>query len=157
MEEAYLFTELESSYSAYRVARHQHTPEIEQELGAAAGTEVRVTFTPHLAPMSRGLLATCYAPARAGTDGIRAALATAYKEEHFVHLLPEGRQPSTKQVSGTNHALIGVEVDARTGTAILTCAIDNLGKGAAGQAVQNANLMLGLDEAEGLRGTAVFP
>jgi N-acetyl-gamma-glutamyl-phosphate reductase len=155
--EDYLFAELDASYSAYRVGRHQHTPEIEQELSASAGTDVSVTFTPHLVPMARGLLATCYARMSTDVDAVRNALATAYKEEPFVHVLPAGRQPTTKQVSGSNHVLIAVEADARTRTAVVTCAIDNLGKGAAGQAVQNANLMLGLDETEGLSATGVFP
>jgi N-acetyl-gamma-glutamyl-phosphate reductase len=90
-------------------------------------------------------------------EAVRNALEIAYKEEPFVHVLPAGTQPATKQVSGSNHALIAVEADARTRTAVVTCAIDNLGKGAAGQAVQNANLMLGLDEKEGLGSTGVFP
>jgi N-acetyl-gamma-glutamyl-phosphate reductase len=139
------------------VGRHQHTPEIEQELSTAAGEPLTVTFTPHLAPMARGLLATCYARMSSDVENVRSALATAYKEEPFVHVLPEGNQPTTKQVSGSNNVLVAVEADARTRTAIVTCAIDNLGKGAAGQAVQNANVMLGLGETEGLRATAVFP
>jgi len=155
--EEYLFSELDGSYAAYRVGRHQHTPEIEQELGAAAGRDVALTFTPHLVPMARGLLTTCYARMSSDVDAVRNALEIAYKEEPFVHVLPAGTQPATKQVSGSNHALIAVEADARTRTAVVTCAIDNLGKGAAGQAVQNANLMLGLDEREGLGSTGVFP
>jgi N-acetyl-gamma-glutamyl-phosphate reductase len=157
VEPGYLFSELDASYAAYRVGGHQHTPEIEQELSTAAGAEMQVTFTPHLVPMARGLLATCYARMSSGVDDVRAALEIAYKEEPFVHVLPAGTQPSTKQVSGSNHALVAVEADERTRTAIITCAIDNLGKGAAGQAIQNANLMLGLDETEGLGATGVFP
>jgi N-acetyl-gamma-glutamyl-phosphate reductase len=153
----YLFSELDASYSAYRVGQHQHTPEIEQELAPAAGTDVLVTFTPHLAPMARGLLTTCYARLAADVDAVRSALSIAYKEEPFVHVLPAGHQPATKQVSGSNHVLIGVESDPRTKTAIVTCAIDNLGKGAAGQAVQNANLMLDLDETDGLQAMGLFP
>lgn len=153
----YLFSELDGSYKAYGVGRHRHTPEIEQELSAAAGSDVLVTFTPHLAPMARGLLVTCYARTTGDGGGVWDALATAYKGEPFVHVLPEGMQPATKQVSGSNHALIGVDVDARTGTVVVTCAIDNLGKGAAGQAVQNANLMCGLDETAGLTGAGVYP
>ncbi|MGH2759358.1 MAG: N-acetyl-gamma-glutamyl-phosphate reductase [Actinomycetota bacterium] len=155
--EDYLFSELDASYAAYRVGCHQHTPEIEQELSSSAGTDISVTFVPHLVPMARGLLATCYARMNADVDAVRNALATAYKEEPFVHVLPAGRQPATKQVSGSNHVLIAVEADERTATAVITCAIDNLGKGAAGQAVQNANLMLGLDERAGLAATGVFP
>ncbi len=157
VSEEYLFAELDASYSAYRVGRHQHTPEIEQELSTSTGAEVLVTFTPHLVPMARGLLTTCYARMSNDVDSVRNALATAYKEEPFVHVLPGGRQPTTKQVSGSNHVLIAVEADARTRTAVITCAIDNLGKGAAGQAIQNANLMLGLEETEGLSATGVYP
>jgi N-acetyl-gamma-glutamyl-phosphate reductase len=149
VDAAYLFSELDASYSAYGVGRHRHTPEIEQELG------LRVTFTPHLAPMARGLLATCYAHTTAPEADLRAAVSDAYSKSAFVHVL-EG-QPATKQVAGTNNALIGVAVDARTDTAVVTCAIDNLGKGAAGQAVQNANLMLGLDETAGLEAMGVYP
>jgi N-acetyl-gamma-glutamyl-phosphate reductase len=152
VEAAYLYTELEASFGAYRVGRHQHTPEIEQELGG-----LRVTFTPHLAPMTRGLLATCYANATAPADAIRDSLDRAYKGEPFVDVLGPGAQPQTKHVSGTNRAIVAADVDERTETVIVTCAIDNLGKGAAGQAVQNANLMLGLDETAGLGALAVFP
>lgn len=157
VDAAYLFSELDSSYAAYRVGNHQHTPEIEQELSKAAGERVLVTFTPHLVPMARGLLTTCYARLIADIDEIRGALEIAYKDEPFVHVLRAGLQPSTKQVSGSNHALVAVEADARTHMAVITCAIDNLGKGAAGQAIQNANVMLGLDETAGLTGTGVFP
>jgi N-acetyl-gamma-glutamyl-phosphate reductase len=93
----------------------------------------------------------------AGLDDVRSALDVAYKDEPFVHVLGDGVQPATKSVSGSNHALIGVAADERTGTAIITCAIDNVGKGAAGQAVQCANLMLGIEETGGLEGSAVFP
>lgn len=157
VDAAYLFPELDASYSAYRVGRHQHTPEIEQELGAASGADLLVTFTPHLVPMSRGLLTTCYARVRSDVEAVRHAVEIAYKEETFVHVLGSGAQPSTKQVSGTNHAFIAVEGDPRTRTAIITCAIDNLGKGAAGQAIQNANLMCGIEETAGLGSAAVFP
>ena len=152
VDAAYLYTELEGSFGAYRVGRHQHTPEISQELGVDA-----ITFTAHLAPMTRGLLATCYARAIAPADAIRQSLERAYKGAPFVTVLPSGKQPQTKFVSGTNRAIVGVETDERTNTAIVTCAIDNLGKGAAGQALQNANLMLGLDESAGLTGLGVFP
>jgi N-acetyl-gamma-glutamyl-phosphate reductase len=153
----YLFTELDASFKAYGVGNHRHTPEIEQELSKAAGADVLVTFTPHLAPMARGQLVTCYAKMTAGLDDVREVLRTAYKGEAFVHVLEDGVQPATKHVSGSNHALIGVGADERTGTAIVTCAVDNLGKGAAGQAIQNANLMLGLDETAGLSALGVFP
>jgi N-acetyl-gamma-glutamyl-phosphate reductase len=152
VDASYLYTELEGSFGAYRVGRHQHTPEISQELGVDS-----LLFTPHLAPMTRGLLATCFAHAAASGEVIRESLERAYKGEPFVTVLPSGKQPQTKFVSGTNRAVIGVETDVRTNTAIVTCAIDNLGKGAAGQAVQNANLMLGLDETAGLTGLGIFP
>jgi N-acetyl-gamma-glutamyl-phosphate reductase len=154
---AYGFSELDSSYKAYAVGTHRHTPEIEQELSLAASTDVAVTFTPHLAPMARGLLATCYAKLQTSAAQARAVLDSAYKAEPFVHVLGEGAQPATKHVSGTNNALIGVGCDERTQTLVVTCAIDNMGKGAAGQAVQNANLMLGLDETTGLGSIGLFP
>jgi len=150
--ERYLFSEIEASYSAYGVGKHRHVPEIEQELGGVA-----VTFTPHLVPMARGLLVTCYARMTNGVDAVRDSLETAYKGEPFVRVLDAGAQPGTKQVSATNNALIGIGADERAGVAVITCAIDNLGKGAAGQAIQNANLMLGLDETTGLTGSAVYP
>lgn len=154
---AYGFSELDSSYSAYGVGKHRHTPEIEQELSAAAGTNVVVSFTPHLAPMARGLLATCYASLSVSGAEARAALEAAYKAEPFVHVLANGAQPATKHVSGTNNALIGMVCDERTNTVVVTCAIDNLGKGAAGQAIQNANLMLGLEETAGLQTAGIYP
>lgn len=157
VDAAYLFTELEGSFAAYGVATHRHTPEIDQELTGAAGAPVAVTFTPHLAPMTRGILATCFARTTADAAALRDALRTAYKGEPFVHVLDAGSQPATKHVSGTNRAHVAVAADARTSTAVVTCAIDNLGKGAAGQAIQNANLILGLDEASGLAATAVAP
>jgi N-acetyl-gamma-glutamyl-phosphate reductase len=149
--EQFIFAEYDSSYAAYKVGGHRHTPEIEQELGG-----ITVTLTPHYVPMTRGLLVTCYARMRGSVDDVRDALTTAYKGETFVRVLPSG-QPGTKQVAASNNALIGIASDERTGLAIITCAIDNLGKGAAGQAIQNANLMLGLDEATGLGAPAVYP
>jgi N-acetyl-gamma-glutamyl-phosphate reductase len=153
----YLFSELDSSVRAYGIGTHRHTPEIEQELSLASGGPVTVTFTPHLVPMARGLLATCFARLTGTSEEARAALEAAYKAEPFVRVLPEGAQPATKHVSGTNMALIGMGADARTGTVVVTCAIDNLGKGAVGQAVQNANLMLGLEETTGLATEGIYP
>lgn len=153
----YLFSEMDSSVKAYGLGTHRHTPEIEQELSRAASAPVLVTFTPHLVPMTRGLLTTCIAKMSASIGDVRNVLEVAYKAEPFVHVLADGVQPGTKSVSGSNYALIGIAADERTGTAIVTCAIDNLGKGAAGQAVQCANLMCGLEETAGLVGTAVFP
>ena len=151
VDAAYLFTELDGSYVAYGVGTHRHTPEIEQELG------VRVTFTPHLAPMARGELVTCYGRLTGDASDVRGAIEEAYADEPFVHVLPDGVQPATKQVSGSNHALIGVEIDRHSDTAVITCAIDNMGKGASGQAVQNANIMLGLEETAGLGSQGMFP
>ena len=158
-----LGSEVMGSVSAYQAAgTHRHTPEIEQALTEVApGREqVRVSFTPLLAPMPRGILATCTARlAVAGTDtaALRAALAAAYADEPFVHLLPAGRWPGTAAVAGSNGAVLQAAADPRTGRATVVAAIDNLGKGAAGQAIQNANLMLGLAETAGLTSIGVAP
>ena len=158
-----LGSEVMGSVSAYQAAgTHRHTPEIEQALAEAApGREqVRVSFTPLLAPMPRGILATCTARlAAAGTDteGLRAALAAAYADEPFVHVLPAGRWPGTAAVAGSNGAVLQAAADPRAGRATVVAAIDNLGKGAAGQAIQNANLMLGLAETAGLTSIGVAP
>jgi N-acetyl-gamma-glutamyl-phosphate reductase len=129
--------------SPYRVGTHQHAPEIEQVLGFP------VCFVPHLLPVRRGLIVTCYAIADA--DAVRAGLEEAYAGSRVVHLLPEGVAPELARVQETDAAELGVFEDRATGKAIVICALDNLGKGAAGQAVQNANLALGLDETAGLR------
>jgi N-acetyl-gamma-glutamyl-phosphate reductase len=129
--------------SPYRVGTHQHAPEIEQVLGFP------VCFVPHLLPVRRGLIVTCYATADA--DEVRAALEEAYSGSRVVHLLPEGVAPELARVQETDAAELGVFEDRATGKAIVICALDNLGKGAAGQAVQNANLALGLEETAGLR------
>jgi N-acetyl-gamma-glutamyl-phosphate reductase len=128
--------------SPYAVGAHRHAPEIAQQLG------VPVCFVPHLLPVRRGLLATCYVQTDAD---VRALLESAYASSSVVRVLPEGLEPELSRVQGTDAAEIGVFTDAATGTAIVICALDNLGKGAAGQAVQNANLALGLDETAGLR------
>ena len=112
----YLFSELDSSFKAYGVGKHRHTPEIEQELSEAAGSDVVVTFTPHLVPMARGLLATCYGRASGSVTDAYEVLVTAYKGEPFVRVLSVGSQPATKHVSGTNNAVIGIGGDERTGT-----------------------------------------
>ena len=128
--------------SPYAVGAHRHAPEIAQQLGTP------LTFVPHLLPVRRGLLATCYVTT---TLDARAAIEAAYAGSHVVRVLPEGVAPELARVQGTDAAEIGVFADEQTGTAIVICALDNLGKGAAGQAVQNANLALGLDETAGLR------
>jgi N-acetyl-gamma-glutamyl-phosphate reductase len=136
------------NFSAYAVGAHRHAPEIGQQLGFA------VTFVPHLLPIRRGLLATCYV--RSDAD-LGALLAAAYASSEVVRVLPPGVPAELRRVQGTDVAEVSLHVDGETGSAIVICAIDNLGKGAAGQAVQNANLALGLPETDGLRlgGTVV--
>ena len=158
--DALLATQVMGSMSAYKVGgSHQHTPEMEQSLTSAAGVPVTLSFTPLLAPMPRGILATVSAPMRAGVteSAVRAALAAAYADEPFVHLLTEGQWPQTSSVSGSNAAHLQCAVDEHAGRVVVVCAIDNLGKGAAGQALQNANLVLGLPEGMGLSTNGVAP
>jgi N-acetyl-gamma-glutamyl-phosphate reductase len=153
-------SEVMGSASAYRVGgTHQHTPEMEQALSEAAGAAVTVSFTPVLAPMSRGLLATVSARLVPGVEveQLREAVHAAYAKEPFVHLLPEGRWPRTADVAGSNGAHVQVAADHHAGRAVVVVAIDNLGKGAAGQALQNANLVLGLSETAGLTDVGVAP
>ena len=154
-----LFTEINEGFRAYAVASHKHTPEIEQELSMLAGHEIKISFTPHLVPMNRGILTTAYAGLAAGVSptDIHAALRGFYAGKPLVIVLDEGQQPNTKNVFGTNYCHIGVVVDRRTNRAIITSVIDNMGKGAAGQALQNMNLMCGFDETTGLTRPAVFP
>ena len=164
-----LATEVMGSVSAYQVGGvHRHTPEIEQAFAEAAGVTATVSFTPLLAPMPRGILATCTArlapgwPDRPGgppaaTARLRDALAAAYASEPFVCLLPEGSWPATAAVGGSNAVHLQAAADAHAGRAVAVAAIDNLGKGAAGQAIQNANLMLGLPETAGLTTYGVAP
>ncbi|MEV5575924.1 N-acetyl-gamma-glutamyl-phosphate reductase [Spirillospora sp. NPDC052269] len=155
-----LGSEVMGSVSAYGVGGvHRHTPEMEQSLSAVAGEPVTVSFTPTLAPMSRGILATCTAKARPGltAERLRDAYATAYDGEPFVGLLPEGRWPSTAMTLGANTALVQVALDERAGRIVAVAAIDNLAKGTAGGAVQSANLALGLPETLGLTTIGVAP
>jgi N-acetyl-gamma-glutamyl-phosphate reductase len=150
-----LGAEVMGDVSAYKVGAHQHVPEIKQATGARS-----MSFTPFLAPMPRGILASVSArPARAGlsTADVRAVLAGAYGDEPFVHLLPEGAWPHTAAVSGSNSCHLAATVDLDSGRIVVVSAIDNLGKGAAGQAVQNANIVLGLDETAGLAINGVAP
>jgi N-acetyl-gamma-glutamyl-phosphate reductase len=149
------FSHVDANYKAYGLPTHKHTPEIEQELGVLAGSAVRITFVPHLVPMPRGLLATCIADATGDADPADAARAM-YDGEPFVRVL-SGSLPETKYTLGSNNCLLGYSRDDRTGRIIAVAAIDNLGKGAAGQALQNANLMLGLAEEEGLTGGGIYP
>ncbi|MCX6343809.1 MAG: N-acetyl-gamma-glutamyl-phosphate reductase [Armatimonadetes bacterium] len=157
-----LFCEVNEGCKAYDVATHRHTPEIEQELCVISGKDVRLNFTPHLAPMNRGILTTAYASAAQGkTVPTSAEMIARYREfyarQPFVMVLDEGKQPCTKDVFGTNFCHIGLVSDSRTNRVIVTCAIDNMGKGAAGQAIQNMNLMCGFDQAAGLMSPAIYP
>ena len=146
------FSSVNESIAPYKVTSHRHAPEIEQELSAAAGRRVRTTFSPHLVPMTRGLLSTVYLPLAEGTaaEDIRELYARSYADEPFVTVHPSGRMPSTIEVRGTNRAHIGLALDEGAGVLVAACAIDNLVKGTSGQAVQCANLALGLEETEGL-------
>lgn len=158
-KQASLFTEVAEGMHAYGVATHRHTPEIEQCLSEFAGSPARVTFTPHLVPMSRGILATIYV--RLVEDGepedLHACLSRTYAGEPFVHVLPFKTLPATRQVRGTNLCLIGVHPSRVLGEAILVSVTDNLVKGASGQAIQNMNIMLGIDERLGLGQRPLFP
>lgn len=153
-------SEVMGSLSAYKAGgAHQHTPEMGQTLSRAAGQSLTVSFTPVLAPMPRGILATTSAPAAAGvgSNEVRAELQAAYADEAFVHVLPEGVWPRTADVLGSNSVHLQVAVDAVAGRVVVVSAIDNLVKGAAGQALQNANLALGLPEGAGLSADGVAP
>ncbi|MCF6471255.1 N-acetyl-gamma-glutamyl-phosphate reductase [Nonomuraea sp. MG754425] len=155
-----LGSEVMGSVSAYGVGGvHRHTPEMEQGLSAVAGTPVRVSFTPTLAPMSRGILATCTAPAAPGLtkESLRGAYEVALKDEPFVRLLPEGHWPATSMTYGANTAALQVTLDERANRVVAVIAIDNLTKGTAGGALQSVNLALGLHEELGLPTTGVAP
>ncbi|RIK00740.1 MAG: N-acetyl-gamma-glutamyl-phosphate reductase [Armatimonadetes bacterium] len=160
METGYLFSEANESVRAYGVAgSHRHTPEIEQAISDLAGSAVRVTFTPHLIPMTRGILSTIVVTPRSGVDepSLRAAFEDDYDSEPFVRFYPPGEFPSTKATLGANACHIGLGWDRRTGRVTLISALDNLVKGAAGQAIQNMNLMLGLPETHALEGQGLWP
>lgn len=154
-----LYCEVNENIKAYGVASHRHTPEIEEQLGYAAKEDVRISFTPHLVPMNRGILATEYATLTKQTtyEEVKAVYEKYYKEEKFIRVLDEGICPETKWVEGSNYVDINFKIDPRTNRIIMMGAIDNLVKGAAGQAVQNMNLMFGLPESEGLELVPMFP
>ena len=156
---ANLFCEVNENIKAYGVAVHRHTPEIEEQLSLASGEDVMVSFTPHLVPMNRGILATIYASYRPGVTeaDVQEVYRKYYENEHFIRLLPQGVCAETRWVEGSNYVDIGFCFDERTGRVILMGALDNLVKGAAGQAVQNMNLMFGFKETEGLDGIGIFP
>jgi N-acetyl-gamma-glutamyl-phosphate reductase len=153
-----LFSEAGEGLSPYSVAKHRHAPEIEQEIGVAAGAPVTVNFTPHLIPMSRGELCTSYVRLRGATaDDLRATLVEAYRDEPFVHVAPNGVLPQTQNVRGSNYVQIGVFADRIKGRAIVISVLDNLVKGSAGQALQNMNIAFGLEETAGLLQLPLFP
>ncbi len=158
---ANLFCEVNEGFKAYKVGNHGHTPEIEQELTQLAGQRVVISFTPHLAPMNRGILTTCYAKMPLPRLPKANELTEKYREFYsgcpFVVVREPADQPSTKDVVGSNYCHIAVMPDERTGRVVVTSAIDNMGKGAAGQAVQNMNLMCGLDQATGLTSVPLYP
>jgi N-acetyl-gamma-glutamyl-phosphate reductase len=147
------YCEVQESFKAYKVGQHRHNPEMDEVLSIESEKTVSITFVPHLVPLSRGMLTTLYTtPEKSvSTDGIRSCLASFYAGRHFVRLCPDDKLPDTRNVRGTNFCDIGFKLDAPRNRLILISAIDNLVKGAAGQAVQNMNLMLGLDETTGLR------
>ncbi len=156
---ATLYCEVADGFRPYKVAQHRHTPEIEQELGVIAGKSCTVSFTPHLLPISRGILSTIYADLIEDiTSGELADVyLSKYGEEPFIRLLNDGMIPATQFVRGSNYCDIGFKVDPRTQRIIVMSAIDNIVKGASGQAVQNMNIMFGFDESEGLEGVPYFP
>lgn len=153
------YCEVNEGFKAYAIGTHRHTPEIEQELSRSAGKPLTVNFTPHLLPVDRGILTTIYAPLadKVSPETIGKVFRDAYGKERFVRVMEEGTFPNIKNVRGTNNCDIGFKFVERTNTLIVVSAIDNLVKGASGQAVQNMNLMMGFDEAEALGDTALFP
>jgi len=158
-KEEMLFSEVSEGIHAYGVGHHRHMAELDQEFSLVAGRDVVVTFTPHLVPMNRGILSTIYVRGLGGNrpEDLHAILSKQYLNEPFVHVLPFGSVPQTRHVRGSNLTFIGVTRDRIAGRAIIVAALDNLVKGASGQAVQNMNLMLGFPEAMGLEQVALFP
>jgi N-acetyl-gamma-glutamyl-phosphate reductase len=158
-KEEMLFSEVSEGIHAYGVGHHRHMAELDQEFSQAAGRDVVVTFTPHLMPMNRGILSTIYVRGLGGRapEDLHAILLKQYANEPFVQVLPLGTMPQTRHVRGSNQTFIGVTKDRIAGRAIIVSALDNLVKGASGQAVQNMNLMLGFPEAIGLEQVALFP
>ena len=154
-----LFCEVNENMKAYGVATHRHTPEIEEQLSIAFGQPVTINFIPHLVPMNRGILVTAYASLKPGTtaEQVRKVYKDYYDKETFVRVLEDGECPETKWVEGSNYVDINFKIDPRTGRIIMMGALDNLVKGAAGQAVQNMNLLFGFNEDEGLRQVPMFP
>jgi N-acetyl-gamma-glutamyl-phosphate reductase len=158
-KEAMLFSEVSEGFNAYGVGRHRHMAELDQEFALAAGRPVTVTFTPHLVPMNRGILSTIYVRGKRGriAQDLHAILLKFYAKEPFVHVLPFGETPHTRHVRGSNMTFIGVAEDRIPGRAIVISALDNLVKGASGQAIQNMNLLMGYPETLGIDQVALFP
>lgn len=156
---AHHYPEVNEGLMAYKIGTHRHTPEIEQEVSTLAGKPVTLSFTPHLVPMNRGILTTIYASLqeRADAGRLHALYREFYEREPFVRVLAPGQFPNVRNVRGSNFCDIGVYADVRTNRAVVIAAIDNLVKGASGQAIQNMNLMMGYDEREGLAGAGLFP
>lgn len=155
-----LFCEVNENIKAYGVGTHRHTPEIEEQLGYACNDELKVIFTPHLVPMNRGILVTAYANLKdknTTKEQIRSAYEKYYKDEYFVRILEDGVCPETRWVEGSNFFDVNFKIEPRTGRVIMMGAIDNLVKGAAGQAVQNMNIICGFNENEGLQIVPMFP
>lgn len=158
-KQATLYCEVNEGASAYGVGGHRHIAEVEQALEHISGQDVTASFTPHLVPMSRGISSTIHVTCEEGhsAETLHQILSEAYENEPFTHILPLGVTPATSHVRGTNHCMIGVAEDRIKGRAILVCVIDNLLKGAAGQALQNMNIRFGFDESLGLEATAIMP
>jgi N-acetyl-gamma-glutamyl-phosphate reductase len=154
-----LFAEVNENFRAYKVGNHRHMPEMEQEISVALGREIGVMFVPHLLPITRGLLTSIFMRPRAGTteQDVRAAFEASFAKSRFVRILKAGELPELKNVRATNFCELAFVLDRRSQTLCVLTAIDNLGKGAAGQAIQNLNLMLGFDEAAGLLAAAPVP
>jgi N-acetyl-gamma-glutamyl-phosphate reductase len=153
-----LFCEVNEGMRAYKVGEHRHTPEMEQEMSLLLGAPLRITFVPHLVPLSRGILTTLYGrlEGQRSEEEVLETYRGFYQDEPFVRVLPAGGMPDIRNVRGTNLCDIGLKVDARTGRVVVAVAIDNLVKGAAGQAVQNMNLALGFPETQGLDQPSLF-
>ncbi len=156
---AFHYAECNENFKAYNIGLHRHTPEIEQELSKLAGDKITMSFTPHLVPMTRGILSTIYASLTESrkTEELLELYRDFYKDEYFVRIHPQDRYPQTKWVYGSNFCDIGLTVDSRTNRVIVVSAIDNLVKGASGQAVQNMNILFGMPEKTGLDYAPVFP
>ncbi len=154
-----LYCEVNENIRAYNIGLHRHTPEIEQELSAVFGQAIKLSFTPHLTPMNRGILSTMYGKLNREMDtgALRELYDTFYETEPFVRVLPPGMLPQTKAVTGSNCCDVAVTADPRTGRVVVTSAIDNLIKGASGQAVQNMNIIYGFDEAAGIDSPGMYP